>query len=119
MRAFAASVIKLEMPSLSPTMNEGNIVLWSKKEGDLVKPGDIICEIQTDKATVGFESQEEGYLARILIPTEKGKGIQVGQLIGLLVEDKKDLGSPDLNSYTSSAPVAAAKQESKPEPSKP
>ena len=51
-----ASVIKLEMPALSPTMSEGNILVWSKKEGDLVKPGDVICEIQTDKATMGFES---------------------------------------------------------------
>lgn len=72
------SVIKLEMPALSPTMSEGNILLWSKKEGDLVKPGDVLCEIQTDKATMGFESQEEGYLAKILIPMEKGKNIAVG-----------------------------------------
>jgi len=51
-----SSVIKLEMPALSPTMSAGNIVSWSKKEGDQVKVGDIICEIQTDKATIGFES---------------------------------------------------------------
>ncbi len=48
--------IKLEMPALSPTMSEGNIVSWTKKEGDKVKVGDVICEIQTDKATMGFES---------------------------------------------------------------
>jgi pyruvate dehydrogenase E2 component (dihydrolipoamide acetyltransferase) len=53
---FFISVIKLEMPALSPTMSEGNILSWSKKEGDQVKVGDIICEIQTDKATIGFES---------------------------------------------------------------
>ena len=53
---FFSSVIKLEMPALSPTMSEGNILSWSKKEGDQVKVGDIICEIQTDKATIGFES---------------------------------------------------------------
>jgi biotin carboxyl carrier protein len=53
---YFSSVIKLEMPALSPTMSEGNIISWSKKEGDKVKVGDIICEIQTDKATIGFES---------------------------------------------------------------
>lgn len=84
------SVIKLEMPALSPTMSEGNIVSWSKKEGDQVKVGDIICEIQTDKATIGFESQEDGYLAKILVPGD-AKGVQVGKLIGLLVEEKGDI----------------------------
>jgi len=63
-----ASVIKLEMPALSPTMSDGTLVTWSKKEGDKVNVGDILCEIQTDKATIGFESQEEGYLAKIIIP---------------------------------------------------
>ena len=53
---FFASVIKLEMPALSPTMSEGNLLTWSKKEGDKVNVGDILCEIQTDKATIGFES---------------------------------------------------------------
>lgn len=62
-----SSVIKLEMPALSPTMSEGNLVSWTKKEGDQVKVGDVLCEIQTDKATIGFESQEEGYLAKILV----------------------------------------------------
>jgi pyruvate dehydrogenase E2 component (dihydrolipoamide acetyltransferase) len=71
-------------------MSEGNIVSWSKKEGDQVKVGDIICEIQTDKATIGFESQEDGYLAKILVPGD-AKGVQVGKLIGLLVEEKGDI----------------------------
>lgn len=81
-----SSVIKLEMPALSPTMSEGNIVSWTKKEGDKVKVGDVVCEIQTDKATIGFESQEEGYLAKILVPKDS-KGVEVGKLIGLLVEE--------------------------------
>lgn len=67
MRSFS-SVIKLEMPALSPTMSEGNLLIWSKKEGEKVNVGDVLCEIQTDKATIGFESQEEGYLAKILVP---------------------------------------------------
>lgn len=97
-----ASVIKLEMPALSPTMSEGNIISWSKKEGDQVKVGDIICEIQTDKATIGFESQEDGYLAKILVPGE-AKGVQVGKLIGLLVEEKQDIQGLDVSKYTASA----------------
>ncbi len=94
------SVIKLEMPALSPTMSEGNILSWNKKEGDQVKVGDLICEIQTDKATIGFESQEDGYLAKILIPGDT-KGVAVGKLIGLLVEEKNDIGSVDVSKYQS------------------
>lgn len=94
-----ASVIKLEMPALSPTMSEGNIVQWSKKEGDRVKVGDVICEIQTDKATIGFESQEDGYLAKILVPKDT-KGVEVGKLIGLLVEEKADIEGLDVSKYS-------------------
>jgi hypothetical protein len=53
---FSVSFRKLEMPALSPTMSEGTIAKWIKKEGDKVDVGDIICEIQTDKATIGYES---------------------------------------------------------------
>lgn len=55
------------MPSLSPTMMEGTIVKWLKQEGDLIQPGDVICDIQTDKAVVSFEVEEEGILAKILV----------------------------------------------------
>lgn len=55
------------MPSLSPTMTEGNIVKWLKKEGDTITPGDVLCEIQTDKAIMAFETEEEGVLAKILV----------------------------------------------------
>lgn len=55
------------MPSLSPTMTEGTIVNWLKKEGDPVSPGDVLCEIQTDKAVMSFEVEEEGILAKILV----------------------------------------------------
>ena len=59
---------KLEMPNLSPTMEKGNIAKWLKKEGDSIKPGDILAQIETDKATVDFEMQEEGYIAKLLYP---------------------------------------------------
>lgn len=55
------------MPSLSPTMTEGNIVKWLKKEGDKISAGDVLCEIQTDKAIMAFETEEEGILAKILV----------------------------------------------------
>ena len=67
-------------------MSEGNILSWAKKEGDKVNVGDLLCEIQTDKGTIGYESQEEGYLAKILVPKDT-KGVEIGKLIGLLVEE--------------------------------
>ncbi|KAK7268450.1 hypothetical protein RIF29_21148 [Crotalaria pallida] len=82
--------ILLEMPALSPTMNQGNIVKWRKKEGDKIEVGDILCEIETDKATLEFETLEEGYLAKILVP-EGSKDVAVGQAIAITVEDANDI----------------------------
>ena len=62
------SHIKLTMPALSPTMSKGNISAWLIEEGEKVEAGAVICDVETDKATVGFEVQEEGYLAKILLP---------------------------------------------------
>ncbi|CAM0911286.1 unnamed protein product [Alopecurus aequalis] len=78
------------MPALSPTMNQGNITKWRKQEGDKIEVGDVICEIETDKATLEFESLEEGYLAKILVP-EGSKDVQVGQPIFVTVEDSEDI----------------------------
>ena len=73
---------KILMPSLSPTMKEGKIVKWLKKEGDLVKPGDILAEIETDKATMEVESVDEGVLTKIMI--EDGTdNVKVNSVIGL------------------------------------
>lgn len=55
------------MPALSPTMTQGNIGQWAKKEGDAIAPGDVLVEIETDKAQMDFEFQEEGYIAKILV----------------------------------------------------
>ncbi|KAI8008846.1 hypothetical protein LOK49_LG07G01413 [Camellia lanceoleosa] len=82
--------IILEMPALSPTMSQGNIAKWMKKEGDKVGVGDVLCEIETDKATVEFESLEEGFLAKILVP-EGSKDVAVGQHIAITVEDQNDI----------------------------
>ncbi|XP_052158310.1 dihydrolipoyllysine-residue acetyltransferase component 1 of pyruvate dehydrogenase complex, mitochondrial [Oryza glaberrima] len=78
------------MPALSPTMNQGNIAKWRKQEGEKIEVGDVICEIETDKATLEFESLEEGYLAKILAP-EGSKDVQVGQPIAVTVEDLEDI----------------------------
>ncbi|XP_050521722.1 dihydrolipoyllysine-residue acetyltransferase component of pyruvate dehydrogenase complex-like [Daktulosphaira vitifoliae] len=91
---------EIKMPSLSPTMTEGNIVKWLKKEGDTIAAGDVLCEIQTDKAIMSFETEEEGILAKILVPSD-AKEIKVGSLIALMVsegEDWKNVEMPDSNS---------------------
>jgi hypothetical protein len=59
--------IQLKMPALSPTMTEGQIIKWHKKEGDKISPGDVLFEVQTDKAVMAFELEEEGTLAKILV----------------------------------------------------
>lgn len=91
----------LGMPALSPTMNQGNIAKWNKKEGDKIEVGDILCEIETDKATLEFESLEEGYLAKILAP-EGSKEVAVGQPIAITVEDASDIEAVK-NSISSSS----------------
>jgi pyruvate dehydrogenase E2 component (dihydrolipoamide acetyltransferase) len=67
------------MPALSPTMTVGNIGTWHKKVGDPVQPGDLLCEIETDKAQMDFEVQEEGFLAKILMPAGM-KEAEVGKV---------------------------------------
>ena len=64
----------INLPALSPTMEQGTIASWAKQEGDHILEGDLIAEIETDKATMGLEASDEGYLAKILIP-EKTKDI--------------------------------------------
>ncbi len=105
--------IELLMPALSPTMTEGNLAKWHKKEGDPVKAGDIIAEIETDKATMEFEAVDEGTLGKILIP-EGTEGVKVNQPIAVLLEegeDKTALGKAPAKPAASPppAPPAAAK----------
>ncbi|MBB5693476.1 pyruvate dehydrogenase complex dihydrolipoamide acetyltransferase [Muricoccus pecuniae] len=74
------------MPALSPTMTEGTLARWLKKEGDTVKSGDVIAEIETDKATMEFEAVDEGILGKILVP-DGTEGVKVNQPIGVMVEE--------------------------------
>ena len=69
--------LELKMPALSPTMEEGTLAKWLVKEGDDVKSGDILAEIETDKATMEFEAVDEGKIAKILVP-EGTDGVKVG-----------------------------------------
>ncbi|KAL4098373.1 hypothetical protein QTP88_022998 [Uroleucon formosanum] len=77
------------MPSLSPTMSEGTIIKWHKKPGDKVSAGDVLCDIQTDKAVMSFETEEEGTLAKILLGDDS-KDVKVGDLIALMVAEGED-----------------------------
>ncbi|KAI8802099.1 2-oxoacid dehydrogenases acyltransferase-domain-containing protein [Cladochytrium replicatum] len=77
----------VSMPALSPTMTQGNIGKWQKKIGDQINPGDILCEIETDKAQMDFECQEEGYLAQILIQSGE-KDVPVNKPIAVFVESQ-------------------------------
>src|SRR4051794_41751983 len=74
------------MPALSPTMTEGKIARWLKKEGDPVKSGDVIAEIETDKATMEVEAVDEGRLGRIVV-AEGSQGVKVNDVIALLLEE--------------------------------
>ncbi|ESQ48601.1 hypothetical protein EUTSA_v10020481mg [Eutrema salsugineum] len=107
---------EIGMPSLSPTMTEGNIAKWLKKEGDKVAPGEVLCEVETDKATVEMECMEEGYLAKI-VKEEGAKEIQVGEVIAITVEEEEDIEK--FKDYTPSSDTGPAAPEEKPAPSPP
>ncbi len=81
--------IKILMPALSPTMTEGNLVRWLKSEGDMVKPGQVIAEIETDKATMEVEAVDEGKLAKIYVP-EGTEAVKVNTLIAAILEEGED-----------------------------
>jgi len=92
------------MPALSPTMTEGKLAKWSKKEGDKVASGDVIAEIETDKATMEVEAVDEGTLGRILVP-EGTEGVAVNTPIALLLNEGEDASALDA---ASAAPAAAS-----------
>ncbi|CAO4841182.1 MAG: Dihydrolipoyllysine-residue acetyltransferase component of pyruvate dehydrogenase complex [Holosporales bacterium] len=80
------------MPALSPTMTEGNLVKWLKKEGDAIKAGQVLCEIETDKATMEVEAVDEGVLGKIVV-AEGTENVQVNALIAILCEEGEDLAA--------------------------
>lgn len=102
--------ITILMPALSPTMTEGNLVKWHKKEGDVVKAGQVIAEIETDKATMEVEAVDEGILGRIIVP-EGSESVAVNSLIALLLEEGEDASVLD----KAPSPAKEAKAKKTPE----
>src|SRR3981189_2282221 len=81
--------IEILMPALSPTMTEGNLAKWLKKEGDEVHSGDVLAEIETDKATMEFAAVDDGRVGKILVP-EGAQGVKVNQPIAVLLGEDED-----------------------------
>jgi pyruvate dehydrogenase E2 component (dihydrolipoamide acetyltransferase) len=96
--------IELKMPALSPTMEEGTLAKWLVKEGDAVKSGDLLAEIETDKATMEFEAVDEGTISQIMIP-EGSEGVKVGTVIALIAGEDEASAPP---AKAKAAPVAKA-----------
>src|SRR5690348_13535156 len=102
--------IQVLMPALSPTMEKGNLAKWLKKEGEPVKPGDVIAEIETDKATMEVEAIDEGTLGKILVP-EGTNDVAVNTPIAMILSDGEDAGAakePPTEKRKPSAPASPA-----------
>ena len=108
--------IEITMPALSPTMEEGNLAKWLVKEGDHVSPGDVIAEIETDKATMEVEAVDEGTVAKLVVPAGT-EGVKVNAVIAVLAAEGEDVSAAA--SAGAAAPKAEApKPEAKAEPAK-
>lgn len=101
--------IELKMPALSPTMEEGTLAKWLVKEGDTVSSGDLLAEIETDKATMEFEAVDEGVIAKLLV-AEGTDGVKVGEVIAIIAEEGEDVSAAPAPKKQ----VAPAKVEDKP-----
>src|SRR5690242_20645995 len=98
--------INILMPALSPTMTEGNVSKWLKKEGDTVKAGDVLAEIETDKATMEVEAVDEGKIGKIIVPAGT-EGVKVNDVIAVLLEEGES--ASDIAVTPQHAPEPAAK----------
>jgi pyruvate dehydrogenase E2 component (dihydrolipoamide acetyltransferase) len=105
--------VNILMPALSPTMEKGNLAKWLKKEGDPVKAGDVIAEIETDKATMEYESIDDGVLAKIVVP-EGTQDVPVNQLIAVLAQEGEDPKAAGAAAGKGEAPKAKAPEAAKP-----
>jgi len=110
--------IEIKMPALSPTMEEGTLAKWLVKEGDVVKSGDIMAEIETDKATMEFEAVDEGTIAKILI-AEGTDNVAVGAVIAILAEEGEDADSVEAPAKSETPKPAAKAAEAKPDAADP
>ncbi len=110
--------IKVLMPALSPTMTEGNLAKWHKKEGDTVKAGEVIAEIETDKATMEVEAVDEGVIGKILVPAGT-QAVKVNELIAILLEEGEDASAIKDGGTSAPAPAKAQAPASTPATSAP
>ena len=97
--------IEILMPALSPTMEEGTLSKWLVKEGDTVSSGDLLAEIETDKATMEFEAVDEGVIGKIMI-AEGTEGVKVNAVIAVLLEDGESAGDISASAATPAAATA-------------
>ncbi|MCC1481504.1 pyruvate dehydrogenase complex E1 component subunit beta [Roseibaca sp. Y0-43] len=104
------------MPALSPTMEEGTLAKWLVKEGDTVSAGDILAEIETDKATMEFEAVDEGVIGKIMVPAGT-EGVKVNTPIAVLVEDGESVDDAQATSAAAPAPTALQTSEGRADPS--
>ena len=103
--------INILMPALSPTMEKGNLAKWLKKEGDKVKSGDVIAEIETDKATMEVEAVDEGTIAKILVP-EGTQDVPVNDIIAVLAGDGEDVKAAGAGAAPAPKPAEAPAPQS-------
>ncbi|MEY2942269.1 MAG: hypothetical protein RLY97_283, partial [Pseudomonadota bacterium] len=106
--------IELKMPALSPTMEEGKLARWLVKTGDVVKSGDILAEIETDKATMEFEAVDEGTIGAILI-AEGAEGVKVGTVIAVMVGEGEVAHAADVPLSTATSQQAGKSSYPSPE----
>jgi pyruvate dehydrogenase E2 component (dihydrolipoamide acetyltransferase) len=104
--------VNILMPALSPTMEKGNLAKWTKREGDKVKAGDVIAEIETDKATMEYEAPEDGVLAKIVVP-EGTTDVPVNQVIAVLAGEGEDAKAAASSAGSASAPAPKAAEAPK------
>ena len=110
--------IEIKMPALSPTMEEGTLAKWLIKEGDVVKSGDLMAEIETDKASMEFEAVDEGTVVKILV-AEGTDNVKVGTVIAIIAEEGEDASSVSAPTKSETPEPAAKESEAKPDPKDP
>ncbi|KZT50938.1 single hybrid motif-containing protein [Calocera cornea HHB12733] len=107
------AITELEMPAMSPTMTEGGIAAWKVKDGAHFAAGDVLLEIETDKATMDVEAQDDGVMGKIIMP-DGSKNVQVGKVIALLAEEGDDISNLEAPKESSALKPAPPKEEPKP-----
>src|SRR5271155_5793902 len=105
--------INIFMPALSPTMEKGNLARWLKKEGEAVKTGDVIAEIETDKATMEYEAVDDGVMAKIVVP-EGTADVPVNQLIAVMAQEGEDPKAAATSAASAPAKTPSAGASSSP-----